>query len=170
MEKATENASKYYSFNSERIVLKEEVTPFAEIWKCPQSGAQSLHAKILFKRGDIISSIGARNYVKKPNYLSVQVGEERHILLDPVFLQYINHSCDPNTHFDTVNMQVVCLKEIGVGEQMTFFYPSTEWSMAQSFDCLCDSVNCLKTIQGAKHLPSEVLEKYQFSNHILNRF
>lgn len=26
------------------------------------------------------------------------------------------------------------------GDELTFFYPSTEWSMAQPFDCLCKGV------------------------------
>ncbi len=161
-----ENESKYYSLGTEGEVKKKQVSSFAEIWECQRTGAQSLHAKIQFLPGDVISPIGAKEYVAAPNYLSVQVSEHKHILLAPVFLQYINHSCDPNTFFDTTNMQVICLKKINVGEAMTFFYPSTEWSMEQGFNCLCGSYNCLQTIQGAKHLSSEVLGEYKLSDHI----
>ena len=161
-----QNESKYYSLGTEGEFNKEQVTSFAEIWECQRTGAKSLHAKIQFLPGDVISPIDVKEYVATPNYLSVQVSDNKHILLAPVFLQYINHSCDPNTFFDTTNMRVVCLKKINIGEAMTFFYPSTEWSMAQGFNCLCRSENCLGTIQGAKHLSSEVLGEYRLSDHI----
>ena len=161
-----QNESKYYSLGTEGEFNKEQVTSFAEIWECQRTGAKSLHAKIQFLPGDVISPIDVKEYVATPNYLSVQVSEQKHILLSPVFLQYINHSCDPNTFFDTTNMRVVCLKKINIGEAMTFFYPSTEWSMAQGFNCLCGSDNCLETIQGAKYISSEVLGKYKLSDHI----
>ena len=66
-------------------------------------------------------------------------------------------------------MVIVCLKKIEIAEAMTFFYPSTEWSMTQSFDCLCKSAICLGKIQGAAHLPSDILENYQLSDHIAKK-
>ena len=90
----------------------------------------------------------------------------QHIMLDPEFLQYINHSCDPNVFFDTENKKVIALKNIEKGEELTFFYPSTEWSMDQEFDCLCSSKNCLDKIQGAAHLPLDVLSQYKLSEYI----
>jgi len=37
-----------------------------------------------------------------------------------------------------------------VGDELTFFYPSTEWDMAQPFDCLCGAPTCRGRISGAK--------------------
>ncbi|MEO1431860.1 MAG: SET domain-containing protein-lysine N-methyltransferase [Cyanobacteria bacterium J06632_19] len=116
--------------------------------------------------GDTIADFGIKAHLEKPNYLTVQIDDTEHILLEPEFLQYINHSCDPNVFFDTTNMVVTCLKTIEVGEAMTFFYPSTEWSMAQGFDCFCGSENCLKKIQGAAHLSPDIIDNYRFSEHI----
>ena len=87
-------------------------------------------------------------------------------MLTPEFLQYINHSCSPNVFFDTKNMVVIALRKIEIGEEFSFFYPSTEWSMDRGFDCLCKSENCLKYIQGAAHLPPEILAEYQLSEYI----
>lgn len=130
------------------------------------NGSKSLHATVDFYAGKLVSKLGAKEILEAPNYLTVQVAEHRHIMLDPEFLQYINHSCDPNVEFDPINGNVTAIRNISVGEEFTFFYPSTEWSMAQGFDCLCQSDKCLGYIQGAAHLLHNVLENYKFSEYI----
>ncbi|WP_287521727.1 SET domain-containing protein-lysine N-methyltransferase [Okeania sp. SIO2C2] len=87
-------------------------------------------------------------------------------MLDPEFLQYINHSCNPNVFFDTQKKVVIALRNIEIGEEFTFFYPSTEWSMDRGFNCICQSENCLGYIQGSAHLPLNVLKKYKLSDYI----
>nr|WP_293094449.1 SET domain-containing protein-lysine N-methyltransferase [Okeania sp. SIO2F4] len=87
-------------------------------------------------------------------------------MLDPECLQYINHSCNPNVFFDTENMVLIALRNIEIGEEFTFFYPSTEWSMDKGFSCICQTENCLGYIQGAAHLPLDVLTKYKLSVYI----
>lgn len=82
-----------------------------------------------------------------PNYLTVQLSPTEHILLAPAWLQNINHSCAPNVFFNTATMELECLKNVSRGEELTFFYPSTEWDMEAPFACLCGSSDCLKTIQ-----------------------
>ncbi len=118
-----------------------------------------------FKAGDVLTEFGAAAILKTPTYLTVQTGIEEHIHLKPEFLKFINHSCDPSVFFDTNAMQLVSLKEIEVGDEFTFFYPSTEWSMAQPFECLCGSDSCLKFISGA-----ETMERNLLSNYKLTRF
>jgi len=85
-------------------------------------------------------------------YLTIQLDEKEHISILPEYLRYTNHSCSPNIFFDTTSLEVICVRPVKVGEEMTFFYPSSEWDMAQPFDCCCGSSDCLGTIQGAKHL------------------
>lgn len=148
---------------------KKQVSSFAEIWKCPITGAKSLHSITQFMPNETITNIKIKKYVEKPNYLSVQINEKQHIMLAPEFLQYINHSCQPNVFFDTTNMVVTCLRKIDIGEAMTFFYPSTEWSMSQGFECLCGSEKCLKKIQDAAYLSPEILTRYKLSEHIQNK-
>ncbi|MEA5581763.1 SET domain-containing protein-lysine N-methyltransferase [Nodularia harveyana UHCC-0300] len=145
---------------------KIAVSSFAEIWECRKTEAKSLHATIEFLPGDIIHQIEVKEYLKKPNYLSVQIDDEQHIMLAPEFLQYLNHSCDPNVFFNMAEMKIVCLKKIEIGEEMMFFYPSTEWSMSQSFDCCCGSEKCLNKIQGSAYLPLDILTKYKLSEYI----
>ena len=116
--------------------------------------------------GDIIAKLGSRAVLEQPNYLTVQLGDQEHILLYPEFLQYINHSCEPNVFLDTTKMLVSCLRKIDVGEAMTFFYPSTEWSMAQEFDCLCGTEKCIGKIHGAAYLSLNLLHNYRLTEYI----
>jgi hypothetical protein len=131
-----------------------------------QTGQRHLYAQRPYRAGECIHPIGARAVLDQPTYLTVQTGIDRHILLEPEWLQYCNHSCAPNVFFDTDAMEVVALADIAAGDELTFFYPSTEWAMAQSFDCYCDSDRCLGTIQGAAYLPEEVLGRYRFTEFI----
>ena len=155
--------------SDEQKLRKYNVSSFAEIWENKETSAKSLHATQKFSHDDIIAEIKITKYVDKPSYLSVQVDGAKHIMLKPEYLQYINHSCDPNVFFDTKNMQVICLKQIQVGDAMTFFYPSTEWSMTQPFDCLCGAAQCLDKIQGAAYLPPDIVRVYKLNEHITNK-
>jgi hypothetical protein len=139
---------------------------FAEIREDAASLAKSLHSIIPFSKGDIICDFGAAAILKTPTYLTVQTGIEEHIHLKPEFLKFINHSCDPSVFFDTQSMQLVALKDIGPGDEFTFFYPSTEWDMAQPFDCLCGSKDCLKNISGAAYMSPGILENYRLTSFI----
>lgn len=139
---------------------------FAEIIHNPQTGQKSLHAMIPFRKDEVISKFEAGEICTEPNYLTVQTGLTTHITLKPTFLQYINHSCSPNVFFDTTNMELIALKDIGLHEEFSFFYPSTEYDMAQPFICFCGSRNCLQNIKGAKHIPDHILQQYRLTDFI----
>ncbi|MCW3088244.1 MAG: hypothetical protein JWQ78_1630 [Sediminibacterium sp.] len=142
---------------------------FADIMQNTNTGEKSLHASAFFDAGDVISPFAADGTFATATYLTVQTGEDRHITLSPEFLQYINHSCGPNVFFDTTAMQLVALTEIQPGDEFMFFYPSTEWSMAQPFDCFCGTAQCLHRIQGATHLTDEEAMRYRLTDFILEK-
>jgi len=81
-------------------------------------------------------------------------------------LVYMNHSCAPTAVLDINKMEVRAAKPIKAGTPVTFFYPSTEWDMAQPFKCNCGARECLGVINGAKHIPRHVLRKYFLNQHI----
>lgn len=139
---------------------------FAEIVQNSFTQQRSLHAVSAFNADDVICSFAAKETLSQPTYLTVQVEEEKHITLDPEFLQYINHSCNPNVFFDTTSFQLIALSKIEVGDEFTFFYPSTEWNMAQPFNCFCNTARCLHQIQGAVYLDDSVLQHYRLTAFI----
>ena len=142
---------------------------FADIMQNSSTGEKSLHATTFFDVGDTICAFGANKVLDTPNYLTVQTGEDKHITLDPEFLQYINHSCNPNVFFNTTTMELVALKEIQPGDEMMFFYPSTEWKMEQPFDCFCGTHQCLHRIQGAFYLSKAEAGRYRLTDFILEK-
>jgi hypothetical protein len=143
-----------------------ESNEMAEVWQNNQTGEYSLHAGRAFKAQQVITSFKAAAVLKKPTYLTVQTGLSTHITLSPGFLQFCNHSCSPNTFFDTSRLEFIALQNIEPGDELTFFYPSTEWKMQQPFSCNCNTRNCLGTITGAAFLPSSVLKKYWLTDFI----
>jgi hypothetical protein len=134
-----------------------------------EDGYSRAVAAVALAQGEVLAPFGARETVATPNYLTVQTGPDTHILLAPEHLQYINHSCDPNVFFDTKRMEIVALRDIAPGEEVRFFYPSTEWTMDRAFDCQCGSSACLGRIAGADELDADALERYAFNQHILDR-
>ena len=137
-----------------------------EIWKDEISNHHSLFSVVDFQPGDIICEFGAAAILPAPSFLTVQVGINEHIYLQPGVLQYINHSCSPNVFFDLTNFKAICLRAIRKGDELFYFYPSTEWEMAEPFQCLCGSPNCLGRIAGAAHLSKDVIQNYRFSGFI----
>lgn len=88
------------------------------------------------------------NYLifSRPTYQTVQVNETDHIL-DIVFAN-MNHSCQPSTYIDCKTLTLSAEKDIEIGEELTFFYPSTEWEIQMKFKCNCKSPSCLDVICG----------------------
>ncbi len=139
---------------------------FAERRQKLSNGQNALFALRSYQPGEVIADFSAGTISAEPTYLTVQVGAGKHITLQPEFLQYINHGCDPNVFFDTTTMQLVALKELEEEDEMTFFYPSTEWKMTQSFNCYCGSHHCIGQIKGAAYLSKEAREKYRLTDFI----
>ena len=142
---------------------------FAEVREFISSGQKALFSLRSFSAGDILINFSAAEVHTTPNYLTVQTGDDQHIILHPTFIQYINHSCEPNCFFNTTTMQLVALTAIEAGVEFSFFYPSTEWEMQQPFQCNCGNASCLREIRGAAHLSTTQAANYQLTDFILTK-
>ena len=100
------------------------------------------------------------------NYLTVQIAIDQHIHLSPAYLQFINHSCNPNVLFNTTTMELESVHDVIAGDEFTFFYPATEWKMSQKFDFHCGEKNCIGLIKAAADNSIEILNKYQLTDFI----
>ncbi|KAI1136572.1 hypothetical protein F5Y05DRAFT_405155 [Hypoxylon sp. FL0543] len=106
-------------------------------------------------------------FASAPTYATVQCGRDKHLNLNSDLL-YINHSCEPSLIFDTANLNIIAGPNgLRAGEELTFFYPSTEWEMAQPFDCQCGKPTCRGRISGAKDMTKAQLEGVWLNGHIL---
>jgi hypothetical protein len=137
-----------------------------EVWQNKENNQHGLFANASFKVGSTIVAFNASKIVDSPNYLTIQISETKHIHLFPEYLQYVNHCCEPNVLFNTSSMQLESVTDIAAGEELRFFYPATEWRMAQQFVCNCGKPNCVGLIQGAADTPIDILNKYKLTDFI----
>ncbi len=129
-----------------------------------QNKYRSLTTRQAYKKGDVICPIPTESLYTKPNQFTVQISRDRHVEVKE--LASMNHSCNPNTILDTTRMLVFAARDIAAGEELTFFYPSTEWEMSAPFICLCGSPNCIHVVAGARFLPLSTLEQHYLNRHI----
>lgn len=127
---------------------------------------KSLVATCACKSDDVWCAFSARETFPEASRLTIQISINRHITLQPEFLQYTNHSCAPNIFFDTTMMKVIALRAIKPDDELTFFYPSTEWDMAQPFACHCGESCCLRYINGAAYMAPDVLRQHRLTDFI----
>ena len=69
--------------------------------------------------------------------------------------KFINHSCNPNGYINFQDLTCRALRLIKKGEEITFNYLTTEWDLANKFDCECGSLKCHGRIKGFKYLTLE---------------
>jgi hypothetical protein len=125
---------------------------------------RSLVTKRAYAKGEVICEIPIDKVVDQPNRFTVQIDRDKHT--DVGKLAALNHSCDPNVILDTENLLVHACKEIGEGDELSFFYPATEWEMDAPFICLCGSSSCIHVVAGARFLPLSTLENHFLNKHI----
>ncbi|TDX01505.1 SET domain-containing protein-lysine N-methyltransferase [Dinghuibacter silviterrae] len=142
----------------------------ASLHQDPATGHRSLRATAPLHEGQVLCVFSAEDVLDHPTRFTLQIDEGKHILLHPEALWYTNHSCSPNIFFDTETMEIVCLRDVAAGEELAFFYPSTEWRMAEPFDCHCGNPGCLHRISGASVLPNEVLQRYRLTAYVQRKW
>jgi SET domain-containing protein len=125
---------------------------------------RSLTTKQAFRSGEIICPIPTESLYDKPNQYTVQIGINQHTEVRE--LASMNHSCDPSTILDTTRMLVFAARDLQPDDELTFFYPSTEWEMSSPFICLCGAPNCIHVVAGARFLPLSTLEGHFLNSHI----
>ncbi|UCZ52611.1 SET domain-containing protein-lysine N-methyltransferase [Bacillus shivajii] len=132
-----------------------------------EESGKCLIATELIHAGTKLFSFDPSYYQEEKTYQTIQVGLDRHYLAES-FLVLLNHSCDPNLIVNTEKGLVYTEKDIYPGEELNYFYPTTEWDMARHFVCHCNSAKCIKHVKGAWWLPLNVLSSYHLNKHIVD--
>lgn len=138
----------------------------------PGSGERCLRARLAFAAGEVLATFTAKASHAEPARMTVQVDDLRHIELEPSWLRFLEHSCAPNVGLDVLTGSVIALRPIAVGEVLAYFYPATEWDMAEPFACRCASPDCLGIVTGAALIVRDrphVLARHWLAPHIARR-
>jgi hypothetical protein len=113
--------------------------------------------EIVFKIEESAQRIVTKRYVET-NWTPEQIEEFRHYaypISDEVYILWDqkpqnwapqNHSCDPNTIYDGLNL--VALRDINRDEELTLDYADLLDDTIQSFVCACGHPNCRKVVSG----------------------
>tara|TARA_R100000808_G_C2084293_1_gene107027 strand:- start:413 stop:787 length:375 start_codon:yes stop_codon:yes gene_type:complete len=91
--------------------------------------------------GDIIINLASHGkQISEPTRTSIQVSE--HVHVEDFYGAFVNHSCDPSCRVS--GYHIIALRDLEVGDQITFNYNKNETKLAAPFLCDC----CSKLIEG----------------------
>ncbi len=71
----------------------------------------------------------------------------------------INHSCDPNTWLEGLNL--AARRDIAEGEELTVEYATFCGPSMAPFECQCGAAECRGTVRGADYLLPEIRRRYE---------
>ncbi|GDY28994.1 SET domain-containing protein-lysine N-methyltransferase [Gandjariella thermophila] len=102
-----------------------------------------------------------------PTRYSVQLGPALHLdlpdtygleeIMDRFYWRFMNHSCEPNAMIR--GRDVFALRTAEPGEEITFDYHTTEYELAEPFDCRCGSARCVGRVRGFRFLSTAQRER-----------
>ena len=144
-------------------------------------GEVTVLSKINLPAGSHLCYVTTQTAAPVTTWSSIQSSKTTHFELNNA-LVYSNHSCMP-----TIDVRVFapdtdgnypngiaaeCLvtgnRDLKVGDELKWFYPSTEWASPRPFKCLCGAPDtvCIRDQRGSSFLTKEILEKYFLNHHV----
>jgi SET domain-containing protein len=127
--------------------------------------------------GDVITKLDGP-IRDTPTRYSVQIGPREHVdatgdddlssILDRFPWRFLNHACEPNAAIR--GRLLIALRPIARMEEVTFHYATTEYDMAEPFECRCGSPRCDGLIAGFKQLSPAARSRLlsAAASHVLN--
>jgi len=144
------------------------LTPLAEMRPTPGAG-YGASAVAPIEAGTIVACFGGAlmnraRFDAMPaerRSRSIQIDDDA-FLLGPVEREpgdAVNHSCDPNCGMGGA-AQVVAMRDIGIGEALTFDYAMADGSDYDEFDCACGTSLCRRRVSGTDWTNPELQQRY----------
>jgi hypothetical protein len=103
---------------------------------------------------------------------SIQIDDDLYLVSDetPEPGDMLNHSCEPNAGLRGA-MLLVALRDIAVGEEITFDYAMCDASDYDEFACMCGTPACRQVVTGADWRDPALQAKYRdwFSPYLRKR-
>ena len=152
------------------------LTPKAQMRVTPGKGSGSFAISKISK-GEIVASFGGSvidqselvKYSDDRVSRSLQLNSDTYLLSGniPEPGDMINHSCEPNCGIAGTS-SVQALRDIEIGEEITFDYAMTDSSKYDEFICACGKSGCRKKITGVDWQKEVLQARYRnyFSSYI----
>lgn len=115
----------------------------------PRLRLQLVASRPIF-RGEVIVQSCEEEIQNYRTWRTLQLDASRHLRNE--FLNFIDHSCSPNVVLDVDKLALLAIREISLGDPVTFFYPGSEVELSQAFECHCGNSECLRHINGGFYL------------------
>ncbi|KAF3931087.1 hypothetical protein ABW20_dc0106708 [Dactylellina cionopaga] len=144
-------------------------------------GQLSSYSRVSLPRGLHFCYIKTQTPAPRTTWSTVQTSKTDHIELNSALL-YTNHSCAPTLEIEVYSpnskgeypngmageVRVVKDRDLQAGDELTWFYPSTEYMSPRPFTCLCGASDdvCIGTQKGSHFLPKSVLDRYFINTHV----
>jgi len=103
-------------------------------------GQKGLFPGNRIEKGEFIAELKGKE-IGIPTKYSIQISGNVHLEMD-CKLRYMNHHCSPTAEINGRNL--VALKDIDTGEEITIDYNKTERHLSHPFQCKC----CGRWIKG----------------------
>ena len=129
--------------------------------------------RVPIKKGEIVFQCYGSPLKNQTSHYSIQIGNNQHILPGHWTGRFLNHSCKPCTYARSNGdgfIELVALRKLEVGEEITYAYWMTEFEWIESADeltlpCLCMSHGCKGRIRSFSQLSASEKRKVQKSGH-----
>jgi hypothetical protein len=144
-------------------------------------GQTSTVSRVARPRGTHLSYVTTHYTVPEATWSSIQTSRTDHVEFNSG-LVYMNHSCAPTVELEVYppdaqgrypngvagEVRVARDRDLQVGDDLTWFYPSTEWASPRPFQCLCgtEGERCIGFQRGSKYLGREQLDRYFINKHV----
>ena len=129
--------------------------------------------QVLFSIGLVFMAVAGVDYfvgstqqnIQLPEWLKgrfdiewIGIGKDRWIDPAEPFV-YLNHSCEPNLSVRG-KREMIALRDIAAGEELTFDYSITVDELPWTMDCLCATPSCRKVVRAIQFLPPDMVASY----------
>lgn len=113
--------------------------------------------------GEVLIAL-AHVFVGAAGRHTIQIDAERHQAGTGEIDDFLNHHCQPSAYLDAERLCFVAARDIAAGEEITFNYLTSEWDMAEAFECRCGGERCLSKIRGFRWLSP--VERERLAPHL----
>jgi SET domain-containing protein len=146
------------------------LSPKLEVRAAPDKGGFAVYALKPLKKNEVLAVWGGQ-VVTLEQVLALPREEQGHTIqiYDELYLaplemaepaDYVNHSCNPNAGL-CGQISLVAMRDISVGEEITFDYAMSDSSSFDEFDCTCGAPNCRGKVTGNDWQRPELWKRYE---------